>query len=296
VAGLGGRAAIRLQSAPAVLAVRRGGTAVSTIAASPPTSCAWAWRTVADVAAGWRRVSRGGTGTEVPTVQSWRCCRAWSRASQADARAITLARRRRSGRRRGVRRARLLAQGGRRDESAALLTEALERYEQAGADAWAGRVRGRLRPLGVRPGSRGSRHRPAGGWESLTTTEQAVSRLVAEGLTNGAVATIVSERSCSRNVSTLGGSPARHTGDLRSAGPPTGSRFNTIRDRPAMAFNRIGASGAVGRLARRDHPHRTARPQESHLSPCPSWRAQNRQPRWHHTTAHVCSGAIYRRA
>jgi DNA-binding CsgD family transcriptional regulator len=84
--------------------------------------------------------------------------------------------------------ARLLAQADRRDESAALLTEALERYEQAGADAWAGRVRGRLRALGVRPGPRGSRRRPAGGWESLTSTEQAVSRLVAEGLTNGAVA------------------------------------------------------------------------------------------------------------
>lgn len=84
--------------------------------------------------------------------------------------------------------ARLLAQVGRRDESAALLTEALERYEQAGADAWAGRVRGRLRSLGARPGPRGSRRRPASGWQSLTTTEQAVSRLVAEGLTNGAVA------------------------------------------------------------------------------------------------------------
>ena len=84
--------------------------------------------------------------------------------------------------------ARLLAHGGRRDEAATLLTEALERYEQAGADAWAGRVRARLRELGIRPGLRGSRQRPAGGWESLTTTEQAVSRLVAEGLTNGAVA------------------------------------------------------------------------------------------------------------
>jgi DNA-binding CsgD family transcriptional regulator len=82
----------------------------------------------------------------------------------------------------------LLAQGGRRDESAALLAEALERYEQAGADAWAGRVRARLRALGVRPGPRGPRHRPAGGWESLTATERAVSLLVAEGLTNGAVA------------------------------------------------------------------------------------------------------------
>ena len=84
--------------------------------------------------------------------------------------------------------ARLLAQGGRRDEAAALLAEALERYEQAGADAWARRVRVQLRALGVRPGPRGSRHRPAHGWESLTATERAVSRLVAEGLTNGAVA------------------------------------------------------------------------------------------------------------
>jgi DNA-binding CsgD family transcriptional regulator len=84
--------------------------------------------------------------------------------------------------------ARLLAQVGRRAESAALLTEALERYEHAGADAWAGRVRAQLRTLGVRPSPRGSRHRPAGGWESLTKTERAVSLLVAEGLTNGAVA------------------------------------------------------------------------------------------------------------
>jgi DNA-binding CsgD family transcriptional regulator/tetratricopeptide (TPR) repeat protein len=84
--------------------------------------------------------------------------------------------------------ARLLAHGGRREEAAALLAEALERYEQVGADAWAGRVRAQLRALGVRPGPRGPRNRPAGGWESLTGTERAVSLLVAEGLTNGAVA------------------------------------------------------------------------------------------------------------
>jgi DNA-binding CsgD family transcriptional regulator len=82
----------------------------------------------------------------------------------------------------------LLAHGGRRDEAAALLAEALERYEQAGADAWAARVRAQLRALGVRPAPRGPRHRPEGGWHSLTATEQAVSLLVAEGLTNGAVA------------------------------------------------------------------------------------------------------------
>ncbi|MDG6110187.1 AAA family ATPase [Dactylosporangium aurantiacum] len=84
--------------------------------------------------------------------------------------------------------AELLTRDGRRDEAAALLAEALARYEQAGADAWAGRVRARLRSLGVRPGPRGSRTRPAAGWDSLTSTQRAVSMLVAEGLTNGAVA------------------------------------------------------------------------------------------------------------
>jgi DNA-binding CsgD family transcriptional regulator len=84
--------------------------------------------------------------------------------------------------------ARLLVQAGRRDEAVALLTEALGRYEQAGADAWARRVRAQLRTLGARPGARGSRQRPTHGWESLTPTEQAVSELVADGLTNGAVA------------------------------------------------------------------------------------------------------------
>ena len=84
--------------------------------------------------------------------------------------------------------ARVLARVGRRDEAAALLIEAWERYEQAGAGAWAGRVRGELRALGIRPGPRGPRLAPDGGWESLTRTERAVSRLVAEGLTNGAVA------------------------------------------------------------------------------------------------------------
>src|SRR5262249_43341114 len=84
--------------------------------------------------------------------------------------------------------AKLLADNGRRDESAALLTEALQRHEQAGAHGPAGRIRAQLRALGVHPGRRGSRRRPTGGWESLTATEKAVSRLVAEGLTNGAVA------------------------------------------------------------------------------------------------------------
>ncbi len=84
--------------------------------------------------------------------------------------------------------ARVLAEAGRRDEAVALLIEALERHERAGADAWAGRVRAQLRALGVRPGRRGPRNRPRTGWESLTATEREVSRLVAQGLTNVAVA------------------------------------------------------------------------------------------------------------
>ena len=81
----------------------------------------------------------------------------------------------------------LLAHGGWRDEAATLLGEALARYER-----W-------RRRLG-RPGpGRAAVHRCASrlardqapaaeGWESLTATERAVSLLVAEGLTNGAVA------------------------------------------------------------------------------------------------------------
>lgn len=82
----------------------------------------------------------------------------------------------------------LLTRDGRRKEAIALLSEALERYERAAASAWASKVRAQLRALGARPGSRGSRRRPTAGWESLTATEQRVSLLVAEGLTNGAVA------------------------------------------------------------------------------------------------------------
>ncbi|HEX6032459.1 MAG TPA: LuxR C-terminal-related transcriptional regulator, partial [Tepidiformaceae bacterium] len=84
--------------------------------------------------------------------------------------------------------AKMLAQHGRGDEATAFLGEALERYERAGAHAWARRVRAQLRNLGLPPGPRGARPRPANGWESLSATERAVSLLVAEGLTNGAVA------------------------------------------------------------------------------------------------------------
>ncbi|ONI71637.1 hypothetical protein BWI15_15870 [Kribbella sp. ALI-6-A] len=69
-----------------------------------------------------------------------------------------------------------------------LLAEAQARYEAVDAGAWAARTAAGLRRLGVRQGSRGQRHRPSSGWESLTPNELAVCRLVAEGLTNREVA------------------------------------------------------------------------------------------------------------
>ena len=64
---------------------------------------------------------------------------------------------------------------------------ALEVYVQAGA-AWdAGRVRGRLRALGVRR-RLVTAQRPGRGWASMTDSELAVTKLVAQGLTNREVA------------------------------------------------------------------------------------------------------------
>ena len=76
-----------------------------------------------------------------------------------------------------------------REQAIRHLKTALDGYHQAGADRDEARIRRRLREFGVR-----RRHwttsstRPIAGWDSLTDTEQAVSRLVAEGLNNNQVA------------------------------------------------------------------------------------------------------------
>jgi DNA-binding CsgD family transcriptional regulator len=77
---------------------------------------------------------------------------------------------------------------GDRDQAVRQMKEALGGYRQAGADRDQARIRRRLRTLGIR-----RRHwttppaRPITGWDSLTGTEQAVARLVAEGLNNNQV-------------------------------------------------------------------------------------------------------------
>jgi DNA-binding CsgD family transcriptional regulator len=80
----------------------------------------------------------------------------------------------------------LLAQGS-RETGVEVLSTALERYAGLGA-AWdAGRVRRRLRDVGVRR-RLGGPAAPREGWAALTETELTVVRLVAEGRTNREVA------------------------------------------------------------------------------------------------------------
>ncbi len=78
-------------------------------------------------------------------------------------------------------------EGGETNEAVAVFGRALELYAQAGA-AWdAGRVRGRLRALGVRRRLVAAQ-RPGKGWAAMTDSELAVAQLVAQGLTNREVA------------------------------------------------------------------------------------------------------------
>jgi DNA-binding CsgD family transcriptional regulator len=79
------------------------------------------------------------------------------------------------------------AGGGDIQHAADTFSRALDLYAHAGA-AWdAGRVRGRLRALGVRRRLVPAR-RPGTGWAAMTESELAVARLVAQGLSNREVA------------------------------------------------------------------------------------------------------------
>lgn len=75
---------------------------------------------------------------------------------------------------------------GNRASAVCLLQEAMAEYGRLCAKRDVGRVRGRLRRLGIRSDS--SAGRPKVGWASLTESELKVARLVAEGLTNRQIA------------------------------------------------------------------------------------------------------------
>ena len=74
------------------------------------------------------------------------------------------------------------------ESAAAWYDDALSAYEWLGAERDLARVDAALRALGRRRGRRGRRARPASGWGSLTTTEQTVARLAADGLSNTEIA------------------------------------------------------------------------------------------------------------
>ncbi len=77
-----------------------------------------------------------------------------------------------------------LARQGVTDRARPLLQDALAIYEHLGADRDLARAEAVLRQAGIRRGTRGRRGRPQFGWPSLTPAEQAVARLVADGLSN----------------------------------------------------------------------------------------------------------------
>lgn len=76
------------------------------------------------------------------------------------------------------------AAAGDRAGAGARLERALAGYERAGAQRDATRVRARLREVGIRRRHWKRAERSAWGWDSLTETEQRVTALVAQGLTN----------------------------------------------------------------------------------------------------------------
>jgi DNA-binding NarL/FixJ family response regulator len=78
----------------------------------------------------------------------------------------------------------VLGRSGDSDAAGPLLDQALETYEHLDAVRDVARTRAALREFRIHRGQRGARKRPQFGWESLTPTEQTVSDLVAEGLTN----------------------------------------------------------------------------------------------------------------
>ncbi|HVQ96909.1 MAG TPA: AAA family ATPase [Mycobacteriales bacterium] len=80
------------------------------------------------------------------------------------------------------------AEQGRPEEAAAVLSDALSRYEAMGAASDVDRVRALFRALGVRRSPRPQRRRPDRGWDALTPAEARVAEFVSDGLSNPQIA------------------------------------------------------------------------------------------------------------
>jgi DNA-binding CsgD family transcriptional regulator len=80
------------------------------------------------------------------------------------------------------------SQRGDRATARSWLERAAEGYQRCGAARDHARTRARLRDIGVRRAHWSRQQRPVSGWGSLTDTERTVAELVAEGLSNQAVA------------------------------------------------------------------------------------------------------------
>jgi len=132
----------------------------------------------------------------------------------------------------------LLAQHGQMAKARAAVAAAAEEYTRLGA-AWdATRAEARMRPFGIRRGVRGPRGRPSFGWEALTPTELRVVFLVADGLSNPAIAAelFLSRRTVQTHMSHIlgkldvrsraevAGEAARHRTDVAGDSGATRSR------------------------------------------------------------------------
>jgi len=106
-----------------------------------------------------------------------------------------------------------MARAGRHTEAEAYAGELLDIHDRLGT-AWDGaRARAALREVGIRPGVRGRRSRPATGWAALTKTEARVAELAMQGLSNPqiAAALVISRRTVRCHLSHVFGKLGIHS-------------------------------------------------------------------------------------
>ncbi|MEV6317052.1 AAA family ATPase [Streptomyces sp. NPDC051776] len=99
----------------------------------------------------------------------------------------------------------VLADAGRLDEARTELDQALDVYAQMRADWCISCAEERLEAAGLPRRRTDRRRRPASGWEALTDTEHKIAALVAEGLSNPAIASrmFISRRTVQSHVSSI---------------------------------------------------------------------------------------------